>query len=195
MIYRADIIPGDLTKKLYPMTPKRITVHTTRNLKRGANAEMHARLLKDIDLNKKCWHATADDKEVIQHIPFNLNAWSCGDGEEGTGNRTSIQIEICENEDGNFEQAVKNAQTKIRDWMKEFNIPLSEVHPHKKWSGKDCPHVLLPKWNEFLDGLKEQQPQKKTHLHTVQVGAFQNRENAERLQKELKRKGYPTIIR
>jgi N-acetylmuramoyl-L-alanine amidase len=191
MIYRADIIPGDLTKKLYPMVPKRITVHTTRNLEKGADAESHARFLKGIDISKKCWHVTVDDKEAIQHIPFNLCAWSCGDGEDGTGNRTSIQVEICENEDGDFQKAVANAQKKIRDWMKEFNIPLSEVHPHKKWSGKDCPHVLLPVWDKFLDGLKEQ---KKAHLHRVQVGAFQSKENAENLQRELKRKGYPAII-
>jgi peptidoglycan hydrolase-like protein with peptidoglycan-binding domain len=26
--------------------------------------------------------------------------------------------------------------------------------PHKIWSGKDCPHQLLPHWNEFVTKLK-----------------------------------------
>ncbi|MED4916701.1 N-acetylmuramoyl-L-alanine amidase [Geobacillus thermodenitrificans] len=49
-------------------------------------------------------------------------------------------------------------------------------------------------------GLKKKaqpQPQQKTStgkLYRVQVGAFANRENAERLVEELKKKGYPAII-
>lgn len=40
-------------------------------------------------------------------------------------------------------------------------------------------------------------PQQKTSdkkLYRVQVGAFANRENAEQLAEELKKKGYPAII-
>ncbi|UYL93790.1 N-acetylmuramoyl-L-alanine amidase [Geobacillus phage vB_GthS_NIIg9.7] len=50
-------------------------------------------------------------------------------------------------------------------------------------------------------GLKKKaqpQPQQKTStgkLYRVQVGAFANRENAERLAEELKKKGYPVIIK
>ncbi|UYL94018.1 N-acetylmuramoyl-L-alanine amidase [Geobacillus phage vB_GthS_PK3.6] len=50
-------------------------------------------------------------------------------------------------------------------------------------------------------GLKKKaqpQPQQKTStgkLYRVQVGAFANRENAERLAEELKKKGYPVVIK
>jgi N-acetylmuramoyl-L-alanine amidase len=48
-------------------------------------------------------------------------------------------------------------------------------------------------------GLKKKaKPQQKVSdkkLYRVQVGAFANRENAERLAEELKKKGYPTIIK
>jgi N-acetylmuramoyl-L-alanine amidase len=48
-------------------------------------------------------------------------------------------------------------------------------------------------------GLKRKaKPQQKVSdkkLYRVQVGAFTNRENAERLAEELKKKGYPTIIK
>lgn len=197
MNYRADLLEN---YDLYDMVPEFITVHTTRNLKKGANAAMHARYLKSIDTSKKCWHVTVDDKEGVQHLPFSVNAWSCGDGEEGTGNRKSIQIEICENEDGDFDKAVKHAQLLINRFMKEYKIPLKNVVPHKKWSGKDCPHVLLPKWNEFIKGVAaagrvQDKKEVPGTLYRVQVGAFSDKENAQQLLKELNKKGYPAFIR
>ncbi|BBP91820.1 hypothetical protein BsIDN1_54380 [Bacillus safensis] len=48
----------------------------------------------------------------------------------------SIGIEICENADGSFEQAVENAQWLIRKLVEDFGIPLSNVVPHKHWAGK-----------------------------------------------------------
>jgi N-acetylmuramoyl-L-alanine amidase len=38
--------------------------------------------------------------------------------------------------------------------MKKHNIPIGQVVPHKKWSGKDCPHKLLPHWSEFINKIK-----------------------------------------
>ncbi|MET3699506.1 N-acetylmuramoyl-L-alanine amidase [Bacillus oleivorans] len=141
-----DLIPG---YKAYSMTPKYITVHTTRNLSKGANARMHSKYLKGTDTTQKSWHLTVDDKEVIQHIPFDVNGWHAGDG-QGKGNRQSIGIEICENEDGDFDKAVENAIELIRYLMNKFNISIENVVPHKHWSGKYCPVRLLPKWNEFI---------------------------------------------
>lgn len=65
----------------------------------------------------------------------------------------SIGIEICENAEGNFEQAVENAQWLIRKLMGDFGIPLSNVVPHKHWSGKDCPRKLLGRWEQFKAGI------------------------------------------
>ena len=38
--------------------------------------------------------------------------------------------------------------------MKKHNIPIERVVPHKIWSGKDCPHKLLPHWSEFVSKIK-----------------------------------------
>ncbi len=65
----------------------------------------------------------------------------------------SIGIEICENADGNFEKAVENAQRLIRQLMKEQSIPLANVVPHKRWSGKECPRKLLNRWDSFKAGI------------------------------------------
>jgi hypothetical protein len=138
------------------MDPEYITVHTTRNLKKGANAHMHSRFLKfTADVTQKRWHETIDDKACIQHLKHTINAWAAGDGLYGTGNRKSIQIEICENVDGDFEKAKTNAIFRIKQIMKEHNIPIERVVPHRTWSGKDCPHVLLKDWASFIERIKE----------------------------------------
>lgn len=65
----------------------------------------------------------------------------------------SIGIEICENADGNFEKAIENAQWLIRQLMQEQGIPLSNIVPHKHWSGKECPRKLLNRWDSFKAGI------------------------------------------
>src|SRR6185312_15178791 len=64
-----------------------------------------------------------------------------------------IGIEICENSDGNFAKAVANAVWLIKELMKEQNIPLENVVPHKRWSGKNCPSKLLDYWDDFIGSI------------------------------------------
>ncbi|MEH7105097.1 N-acetylmuramoyl-L-alanine amidase [Bacillus velezensis] len=143
-----DFIPvGHNNRPGNAMNPAYITVHNTANTEKGANAAMHARYVKNPG-TATSWHFTVDEKEVYQHLPLNENGWHAGDG-NGPGNRSSIGIEICENSDGNFEKAVTNAQWLIKKLMKEQGISLSNVVPHKHWSGKQCPHKLLDRWDSF----------------------------------------------
>lgn len=101
----------------YPMNPLYITVHNTSNTAKGADAASHARYVKNPE-TATSWHFTVDDEKIYQHLPLNENGWHAGDG-NGTGNRKSIGIEICENSDGDFEKAVSNAQWLIKKLMKE----------------------------------------------------------------------------
>ncbi|MGX9931942.1 N-acetylmuramoyl-L-alanine amidase [Virgibacillus salarius] len=152
-----DFIPKSQTNQRpgHSMKPKFLTVHGTANEKKGADAEMHSRYLHNGAGGRVVvWHYTVDDKEIYQHIPTNENGWHAGDGENGTGNRRSIAIEICENSDGDFNKAVKNAQWLIKKLMKEHNIPIERVVPHKHWSGKNCPRLLLNMWSTFIDGIE-----------------------------------------
>ncbi|MCY8515897.1 N-acetylmuramoyl-L-alanine amidase [Bacillus atrophaeus] len=147
-----DIIPkGNNNRPGYSMNPTYITVHNTANTAAGANAKMHARYVKNPD-TPTSWHFTVDDKEIYQHLPLNENGWHAGDG-NGSGNRQSIGIEICENADGDFEKAVANAQWLIKKLMKEQGISLANVVPHKHWSGKQCPRKLLDRWDSFKSGI------------------------------------------
>ncbi len=137
----------------YAMTPKYITVHNTANASKGADAYMHARYLLNGGGGRVVgWHFTVDDKSIYQHLPTNESGWHAGDG-NGAGNRQSIGIEICENSDGDFEKAVANAQWLIEKLMKDHGISKANVVTHKKWSGKNCPHKLIGRWSEFIDGI------------------------------------------
>ncbi|MGV7135288.1 N-acetylmuramoyl-L-alanine amidase [Bacillus velezensis] len=147
-----DFIPvGHNNRPGYAMNPAYITVHNTANTARRANAAMHARYEKNPE-TPTSWHFTVDDKEIYQHLPLNENGWHAGDG-NGTGNRKSIGIEICENSDGDFEKAVANAQWLIKKLMKDQGISLANVVPHQHWSGKYCPRKLLDRWDSFKAGI------------------------------------------
>ncbi|MGG0022970.1 N-acetylmuramoyl-L-alanine amidase [Bacillus inaquosorum] len=147
-----DFIPvGANNRPGYAMTPLYITVHNTANTAAGADAEAHARYLKNPDTTTS-WHFTVDDTEIYQHLPLNENGWHAGDG-NGSGNRASIGIEICENADGDFAQATANAQWLIKTLMAEHDISLANVVPHKYWSGKECPRKLLDTWDTFKAGI------------------------------------------
>lgn len=139
-----------------PMDPEYITVHNTGNRNKGANAELHARYLNNGSGGRSAsWHYSVDDKQIIQHIPDNRNAWAATDGYYGTGNRKSIHIEICENIDSDMKKAEENAIELINFLMVKHNIPIMKVVPHKKWyPAKYCPRHILPRWDEFIKAVK-----------------------------------------
>ncbi|WBX80616.1 N-acetylmuramoyl-L-alanine amidase [Virgibacillus salarius] len=149
-----DFIPASQKEQRpgYAMVPLYLTIHNTANTSEGADAEMHNQYLHNGAGGRTVgWHYTVDDKEIYQHLPTNENGWHAGDGENGTGNRRSIAIEICENSDGDFRKATKNAQWLIKKLMKEHKIPISRIVTHKHWSGKNCPRKLLDDWKGFID--------------------------------------------
>jgi N-acetylmuramoyl-L-alanine amidase len=146
-----DLIPTSNANR--PQTPlsgtRYITIHNTANTGVGAGAQAHANYVKN-PATEVSWHFTVDDHEIYQHLPTNEVGWHAG---TSAGNSQSVGIEICENSDGDFEQAVKNAQELIAKLMADLNVPLSRVVTHQHWSGKECPHLLLGRWDSFLAGV------------------------------------------
>ncbi|MGG3789012.1 peptidoglycan recognition protein family protein, partial [Paenibacillus larvae] len=122
------------------MSPKYITFHNTYN---DAPAENEIRYMIGNN-NEVSFHVAVDDKEAVQGIPFDRNAWHCGDG-NGTGNRQSIGVEICYSKSGGsrYYKAEDNAAVVIAQLMKQFCIPIENVVPHQHWSRKYCPHRML----------------------------------------------------
>ena len=89
------------------------------------------------------YHYAVDDKEIIQAVPDNRNAWHCGDG-NGKGNMTSIGVEICYSKSGGerYKKAEENAVQLVAYLLKKHKLPISRVKQHNFWSGKDCPHRI-----------------------------------------------------
>lgn len=155
-VFAVDLIPTSNKKARpgYPMTPKYITVHNTGNSSKGAGADSHTKYVNNVDASKS-WHFTVDEKKIYQELPLTENAWHAGDG-NGPGNRSSIGIEICENIDGDWKQARRNAILLIVTLLHELKLTPDKVVPHKHWSGKYCPHKILDEgWEKFLSEVKE----------------------------------------
>lgn len=144
--------PGNKMKPLY------ITIHNTANREKGADALAHVKNCKNHPNVATSFHYAVDDRSIYELIPCSENAWHAGDGSKGTGNKKSIAIEICENSDGDLLKATDNAVELTRHLMEEYNIPISRVVQHNKWSGKDCPNRLRRSqpysWETFLEKVK-----------------------------------------
>lgn len=137
----------------YTMNPKYITIHNTYN---DATAENEVNYMINNN-NEVSFHVAVDDKRAIQGIPWERNAWACGDGNK-SGNRESISVEICYSKSGGdrYYKAEDNAVDVVRQLMAMYNIPIENVRTHQSWSGKYCPHRMLDegRWGAFVKKVK-----------------------------------------
>ena len=134
----------------YIMNPEFIVVHNTAN-DASARNEIAYMIRND---NKVSFHYAIDDKEIVQGILENRNAWHAGDGKNGEGNRKGIGIEICYSKSGGtrFIEAEKLAAKFIAFKLNEKGWGIDKVKKHQDFSGKYCPHRTLDMgWQRFLD--------------------------------------------
>ena len=126
-----------------------ITVHETGNTSKGANAASHANLQSRGNSRDASWHITVDDTEAVRSYPDTAQCWHAGNRE---GNKTSIGVEICVNEDGDYQKALANAAKVIRDLRTKHGIPRAHVVQHNYWSGKNCPTKLRASgdWDKWV---------------------------------------------
>jgi N-acetylmuramoyl-L-alanine amidase len=138
-----------------PMKAEYITVHNTAN---DASAENEIRYMVH-NTNQTSYHFAVDDKEVLQGVALDRNAWHCGDG-NGNGNRKSIGIEICYSKSGGerYYKAEKNAVKLIAQLLHERSWGIDHVKKHQDWSGKNCPHRILGegRWQSFLNDIQKE---------------------------------------
>jgi len=168
-----DIIPpGKCGRLLHrPMRPTFITIHSTDNRSRSADALNHA-----LAMNKGLrgrhnrtgfltWHFTVDDHSIYQTLPTNETGEHAD--YEGEGNRSSIGIEMCVNRGNNLDITIDRTAQLTARLMRQYDIRLNHVVPHMHWrmirysDGRDlgfkkCPRILLdggrlgPKWSAFI---------------------------------------------
>ncbi|MCX6969387.1 MAG: N-acetylmuramoyl-L-alanine amidase [Verrucomicrobia bacterium] len=168
-----DIIPpGECGRSLHkPMRPAFITIHSTDNPARSANALNHARAMRSglrARHNRShflTWHFTVDDHSIYQSLPTTETGEHAD--YEGPGNRSSIGIEMCVNRGNDIAKTIDRTARLTAMLMRQYRVPLSHVVPHMHWrrirfsDGRDigckqCPAILLDhgkpgaKWNAFL---------------------------------------------
>ena len=137
----------------YSMEAEVIVVHNTANDATAANEVAYM----TTNNNQVSFHYAIDDKDIIQAIPENRNAWHAGDGGNGKGNRKGIGIEICYSKSGGpkFVEAEKLAAKFIAFKLKEKGWGIDKVTKHQDYSKKYCPHRTLDMgWQRFLDMIK-----------------------------------------
>ena len=181
----------------YSMQPKGICVHNTAN---DAPAKNEISYMKSNNMEVS-FHVAIDDVEAIQGIPFNRNAWACGDGANGEGNRNYIQIEICYSKSGGtkFANAEKRAAKEIAALLKQYGWTINNVKKHQDFSNKYCPHRTLDNgWKRFLTMIEVELSNLNKPTNTVKyrvvTGSFSTLDNANARVKELKAKGFDSFI-
>lgn len=143
----------------YTMNAQFIVVHNTANDASAANEIAY--MVRNN--NQVSFHYAVDNKQIIQGIPENRNAWHAGDSGNGIGNRNGIAIEICYSKSGGekFDEAEKRAAQFVAYKLKEKGWGIDKVKKHQDFSGKYCPHRTLDRgWNRFLNMVRKELGQK-----------------------------------
>ena len=135
------------------MAPTRIVIHNTANDASAAN-EIAYMLSNSKQVS---FHFAVDDREIVQGIELNRNAWHASDG-NGRGNREGIAIEICYSKSGGerWLKALENAAELTAKLLKDYGWGIDRVTKHQDYSGKHCPHRILDEygWDNFLNLVK-----------------------------------------
>lgn len=152
-----------------------LTVHETDNRDEGADATMHAKLLAtNPNWTWASWHVQVDDDEAIQSIPWDEVAFHAGDG-DGPGNRTSLSIEQCVNDDGNWWATRRLSASVCVYLLANHDLGLDRMVQHNHWllseqywatqgKHKNCPQRTRGRgeWDSFVElvgrGLRGQTP-------------------------------------
>ncbi|WP_353421857.1 SH3 domain-containing protein [Staphylococcus delphini] len=143
-------------KAPYYMQPNKLAIHNTGNTATARNEVAYM----NGNRNYVSYHVAVDDKEVVQAIPFNRNAFHTGDGIGlNSGNRTAIGIEICYSMDNGYsgakseryKQAEDNAALYAAHVLHQYGWGIDRMYQHYWYSGKDCPHKMRATgtWEEF----------------------------------------------
>lgn len=138
----------------YKMKEEFVVIHNTAN---DASAVNEILYMQSND-NEVSYHFAVDDKQAVQGVPIDRNAWHAGDGGKGNGNRKGIGIEICYSKSGGakFYRAERNAAILTAQILREHGWGVDAVRKHQDFSGKYCPHRTLDLgWDRFVSMVRE----------------------------------------
>lgn len=139
-----------------------IVIHYTAN--NGDTAKNNADYFSRTPNLSASAHYFVDENEIWQSVQDKDTAWHCGGStyiHKSCRNANSVGIELCSRKDASGKYYFKNevverAIALIKDLMKKYNIPATNVIRHYDVTGKICPEPMVydeKKWTEFLSKL------------------------------------------
>ena len=143
--------------------PKYIVIHETDNFKEGSNAKRHAEAQRLGHLNDISAHYYCGDDGIYQVAGHEDGTWSIGREYGGNhsikdaSNINTINIEICVNEDGDYNAARANAIDLVKYLIKTTGIPAERVIRHFDAKGKHCPRKMIDNpalWDDFKNAIR-----------------------------------------
>ena len=131
-------------------TMESITIHNTGNPRSTALNE-RAWLVNPSNNRVASWHIAIDERMAVEAIPLDEVAWHAANRQ---GNYSSIGIEVCES--GNQAVVRRNAAQFVAGMLHGYGWDVDRVTTHRRWSGANCPRLLLPIWEEFINMIREE---------------------------------------
>ena len=137
--------------------PKYIVIHETDNTAKGAGAQRHAQAQAAGHLSTSVHYYSGSDG-VYQTAEHSDGTWSIGKEYGGNhvardaNNRNSINIEICVNQDGDYNVARQNAIELVKYLIRTTGIQADHVIRHFDAKGKHCPRKMMDNpalWDDF----------------------------------------------
>lgn len=140
---------------------KYIVIHDTGNPDKGADAKANFNYFNGGNRGSSA-DLFVDDHSIVRANDYHrYYSWHCGDGhgKYGITNNNSVGIEICINQDGDYNQAVLNAVWITKQLMAELQIPSERVIRHYDASRKNCPASMSAnnwqRWRDFKKRINE----------------------------------------
>ena len=186
------------------------------NVTNTTMSEQYTRATQNGNMGTVRVHFYVDSVEAWQNLPLEQQSWHCGqrgrndNAKSIYGNAQTISIEcIMQNEKDIHSE--DNAAKLIAYLLNQYNLSIDNLYTHNYWcnvrngmSGtvdelntrydgyKGCPIFIRPHWYEFKTTVSNYMRQYKTvqpesqYIVVEQLGAYSNKENADKLLKELK---------
>jgi len=154
---------------------KGVTIHTTANYAKGADAKAHRNLAFNMCIKGNLWekkyigyHYFVDDTIAYQVTPSDERVWCCTDGANGIGNNETVSIEMCVHQGCDLSKAMDNVAYVTAYELVQHGVQSvvdgvadkvnGNVFQHNTWYPvKNCPDYIRNKglWNEFIGLVKK----------------------------------------
>lgn len=141
-----------------------IVVHESAMTIDGQNAEylakMQYRYAFESGGRAASWNYQIDAYSAYQSFEDDIICWHASDGTDsvGTGNNNGIGIEMCVNQDGNYEGTLANNAKLVASLLLKYNLNLENVKRHFDMDPKqkECPSYLIRtnRYDEFTEMIR-----------------------------------------